>query len=313
MRILNPWLGVLLVTVACGGGAQQGPGAEEPSDLQSEPGMSGESGGSAGGDESAGEAAEPEVAAKISAKQGTVWLENRKVQLAFDLTLSRTSAPGGMQSGSWSVDEERSYELLEMDGGQVKKLRVTFGKRSAKPLLGVEDKFATAGKAYFITPEGGSFAAVTKAGEKAGAEEREILDEYAWVGKWPPLLGWLDGGKLAAGASREGNKKQARALLGDIPSVDHANTRLKVISKGTEDTGRKSLVLDVTADIAVVTGETRFDLALKGPARIDLATGTVAELALSGKVKPSGKIQNKKGTFDVTGKGDASLNRRITF
>ena len=136
-----------------------------------------------------------------------------------------------------------------------------------------------------------------------------MTSEYgAWVGEPSPLLSWLAGGKLAAGKKKTASPKQAEALLGALPGVDHQETKLTVESKGVTGT---QLGLDVHAVLKLSSNDTHFTLDLSGPASIDTKTGFVTALDLSGSVKASGTVQHKKkGTFDVTGKGTVKLTRK---
>lgn len=275
---------------ACGGGGSGGgsPGAKDPS--------------SAGGEEP-GAAPAP---AKAPAA-GTKALERRSASLTFDLTLKKGDAAGGMQAGSWSLEEERSLEVLGSEGSAVNKLKVAFGKREAKPLLGVELTAATAGHTYVLESKGGNLDITRPDGKEVSAAERDALRaEYDWVGGPSPIAKWLGEGGPASGKKLEGGPAETRALCGVLQGVDYETSKVSVVSKGKEGT---VVSLDVTASMTLVGGKTRFELTLKGPGKVDLATGLVKELTLAGPAKARGTLDHKKGTLDVTGKGEATLKR----
>lgn len=287
----------LALTQACGGGGAGGsgsgenPGAKDPTSVKE--------------DEAAAPAASPGKAPAA----GTKALEKRSASLTFDLTLKKGDTAGGMQAGSWSLEEERSLEVLASEGVAVNKLRVTFGKRESKPLLGVELTAATAGHSYVIDAKAGD-ADIQRADGKevSGAERDALMSEYAWVGGPSPLSKWLGEAGPAAGKKLEGGSEEARALLGVLAGVDYAGAKVSVTSKGKSGS---SLSLEVTAMVTLVSAQTRFDLTLTGPAKVDLQSGWVSELSLKGTAKASGKLQHKKGMLDVTGKGQAELSRSI--
>ena len=287
--------------VGCGGGGAghgsgSGKGAESAHD---------ESGGTADG--------KNEVAAKLKAPAaGAKWLEQRSASLDFELVLTKDKdkAAGGMQSGSWSLEEERSYEVLASGGGKIEKFRIVFGKREAKPLLGVEQTTATAGHAYVLDGKGGAPNVTRVDGKEASPDERDaLMSEYAWVGNGSPLMAWLKGGELADGASVSGGSAEARALLGALSGIDWENAKVSVTSHGRSGS---SLALDVSASVRLTSGQTWFDLDLKGPAKVDLDKAWVSELTLAGNVKAGGHLQYKKGLLTVTGTGSAKLARKIS-
>lgn len=289
------WVALCLgFVVGCGGGAGgAGGGAKDPSG-------GGESGG---GGEGTSEAAPPPKAPAA----GTKALEKRSAALTFDLTLKKGDAAGGMQAGSWSLEEERSLEVMASEGSSVNKLQIVFGKREAKPLLGVELTAATAGHTYVLESKGGNVDITRADGKEVTAAERDaLMSEYDWVGGPSPLGKWLGAGGPPAGKKLEGGSAETRALVGVLAGVDYASSKVSVTSKGKSG---DELGLDVTATLTLVGGKTRFDLTLTGPAKIDMKTGWVKQLALKGTAKASGTLEHKKGTLDVTGKGQAELNR----
>lgn len=293
---------------ACGGNA---PGAKSGDDATGE---SGEGGGE-GSAEAAGSGASS--AKNVTAPPvGTKALEERFVSLDFELVLSKgdDKTAGGMQSGSWSIREQRSYEALSTKGAAIDKLKIVFGDREAKALLGVEQNAVTAGKTYVLDATKGAIAVTTASGGAASGEERDALSaEYDWVGEPSPLLVWLRGGALKAGEKLEGGAKQARALLGVIPAAEPGKTTVTVTSRGKTDGARPTLGLDVEAKARIVSGETVFDVTFTGPAEVDLKTGWVAKLDLSANAKASGKVKHKKGPLNVSGKATGKLTREMTF
>jgi hypothetical protein len=300
---------IVFSAAACGGGGGNGKGASSGSD------ESGDNGGDNGGGEGSGEGDNGAAPVKVKApKVGTKALERRFVSLDFELTLTKDKAAGGMQAGSWSIEEERSYEVLGADDSAITKLSLAYGRREAKALLGVEETAATAAHSYVVESKGGSVSISPTKSKDIKTEEKEAVNsEYDWVGQPSPLLSWLENGEIASGKKREGGAAETRALLGAVPSSNPTTGKVKVTSKGRTKGDRPALALDVEAQVQIVSGETVFDLSLKGPARIDLETGWVADLDLSGEAKASGRLKHKKGMLDVSGTAKAVLKRSMSF
>ncbi len=241
---------------------------------------------------------------------GTTGHETRSISIEFKLTLMRGNAAAGVKSGSWSMKEDRSLEVLETGKTAVTKLSVTYGKRESKKLLGKLVDSVTSGKAYVVasggkvTTDDGSVA--------ASGESKAVARDYPGVGE-PSTLA-----RIVAGATKEGEKltssrAAARALLGEIEGVDHTNTSLELTYRGTGGGGRPTAKVDVKARLRLVIGKTVFDIELSGPARIDKKTGWVTGLELDGQIQASGQLEHTLGPLDVRGKGSAKLERHTKF
>jgi hypothetical protein len=219
-----------------------------------------------------------------------------------------------MQAGSWSIEEERGYEVLEADKSSVTKLSLVYGRRETKALLGVEETAATAAHSYTVASKGGEIEVTPTKAKDIKPEERDAVNaEYDWVGKPSPLLAWLDNGDLADGKKKDGGSTEARALLGIVPASDANASKVTVTSRGKAKGDRPALGIDVKAELKIVSGETVFDVSLEGPGKIDLETGWVSELSLKGSAKASGRLKHKKGMLDVSGTAKAVLERKLSF
>lgn len=238
-------------------------------------------------------------------------LEKRAFQMTFDLQLMRDGAPAGVQSGSWSISEERTLSARAVSGDAITKLEIIFGRRDAKPLLGLETPSLTENKTYLVTGSGGT-PAVARGDKPVPDGERDaVLFEYGWVGTPSPLVAMLRGAK--AGAALHPPVEARRALLGDVPGIDENEMDVQAVFKGTRGDGRPDAELAVTAKGPLKSGDMTFDLDLSGPALVDLATGWVTQLTLSGKVKAKGKVKVKKKKLDASGHGKMSITRSATF
>jgi hypothetical protein len=311
MTSSRTWVLVLSLAVAgCGGGSSSGGGTESPEGSSggeesgdgTAAGQPGGSGESAAGGSSAG-------AMQVDApKEGMLALESRTIEMQFDLTLLKDGSPAGMQSGSWSVYEERTLKVLGTGDDAIQKLELSYGRREAKALLGVEKPSLTAGKVY-VVESGGS---VKRSGKDApGGEKSAVEAEYGWVGSQSPLVGVIR--ELKPGASAEPPADARRALIGELPSVDHEQSKVEMKLVSVDTSGRKTAKLDVKLESELDNGDMSFTLALAGPAQVDLSTGLVKSLDLSGTVKAKGSVKHKKKPMEARGKGTIKIARKAEF
>ncbi len=310
---------IALVVSSCAVGCGSAPAAHTPAtsgaaaapDDGSPAAPSG--GDSSGSEASSGAASGGGTAASAGPRPTTTAqaLEKRAFKMQFDLELMRDGAPAGMQSGSWSISEERTLAARAVSGDAITKLELIFGRRDAAPLLGLEQPSVTENKTFLVEGSGAT-PSVTRAGKPAPDAERDaVLYEYGWVGAASPLVVMLRGAK--PGAVLHPPVEARKALLGDVPGIDEQAMDVQVVYKRTRSAGRPDAELAVTAKGPLVSGDMTFNLDLSGPATLDLATGWVTQLTLSGKVKAKGKVKHKKGKLDASGHGSMSITRAATF
>ena len=296
------WL-VALAALGCGSSQAGGPAASGAESSETSGG--GEESSSGEGASEGSPSAGPTAKAAAPA-EGTSALESRSIDMQFDLTLLSDGSPAGMQSGSWSIYEERTLKILGVKDSAIGKLQVAYGRREAKALLGVEKPSFTAGKTYVI--DNGSVSGTAGKGVPA-KEQSAVESEYGWVGGESPLVAAISG--QSVGAKIEPPAAARRALIGELPGIDHEQTKLEAVLKGVDGNTAK---LDVTMTSELDGGDMKFTLELSGPASVDLRTGWVKSLALSGKVKALGKIKHKKkGMLESNGKGTAKIERKAEF
>jgi len=297
---------------ACGGSS---PPAESPSNqAASESGASSSSESSddgAGGTDSSKPAVESSGGAQITT--GLQTLERRAASLDFDLNLSKKGAGSGVQHGEWSFAEERTLRVKKAKDNKILELEVVYGKWEAKALLGLTYEVPTNDKTYIISF--GDKLNIAHGNEKVSpAEEKAVSSEYGWVGSPSPLAQALADAKLKPETHLSSSPQISAALLGAIPGVDIAHAGVMATIKGVKAGPRKTATLEVAGSFSIKSKKTVFDIELKGPAEVDVATGWVQSMDLQGTANVSGQTEvPKKGTMDVEGKGKVTISRHSEF
>ena len=302
--------------IGCGGSAN--PAASPSSDGNSEGSSSSSSPTSATSETATKEtdsskAPSSNVALGGDVKTGLQTLERRSASLVFDLNLSKKGAGSGVQHGEWSFAEERTLRVKKAKDNKVLELEVVYGKWEAKPLLGLTYEDPTNDKTYIVSF--GDKLAITHGSEKVTpAEEKAVSAEYGWVGYPSPLTRALVDAKLAPETHLASSPQLSAALLGTIPGVDIAHAGIMATIKSIKDKPRKTATLEVAGSFSIKTKKTVFDIELKGPAEVDVATGWVQSMELQGTATVTGQTEvPKKGTMDVEGKGKVTISRHSEF
>jgi len=246
-------------------------------------------------------------------KTGLQTLERRTASLDFDLNLSKKGAGSGVQHGEWSFAEERTLRVKKAKNNKVLELEVVYGKWEAKPLLGLTYEDPTNDKTYIVAF--GDKLTITHGSDKVTpAEEKAVSTEYGWVGNPSALAKALIDAKFAPETHLSGSPQISAALLGTIPGVDIAHAGIMATIKNVKDKPRKTATLDVAGSFSIKSKKTVFDIELKGPAEVDVATGWVQSMDLQGTATVSGQTEvPKKGTMDVEGKGKFTIGRHSEF
>ncbi len=302
---------LVLAASACGGSANpaasaaSAPAADTPSSPQSESAPP-----AAGGDE-----AKPATASGGAADvaTGLRTLETRSASLEFDLNLSKNGAGAGVQHGSWSFSEERTLRVKKAKNNTILELEVVYGKWEARPLLGLTYEVPTDGKTYQV-----SFADklnIARGSEKVSpAEDKAVSSEYGWVGGPSPLRKALLDGKMVPEMHLTGSPQVSAALLGAIPGVNIAHASIMATFKSVKAQPRQTATLEVAGTFSIKSKKATFEIEIKGPAEVNVATGWVQSMDLPGTANITGQTDvPKKGAMDVEGKGKVTISRHSEF
>ena len=240
---------------------------------------------------------------------GLQTLEKRAASLDFDLNLSKHGQGSGIQHGEWSFSEDRTLRVKKAKDNKILELEVVYGKWEAKPLLGLTYEVPTDGKTYLLSLT--DKLNIVHGSEKASpAEEKAVSSEYGWVGNPSPLHKALIDAKLAPDSHLPTSAPISAALLGAIPGVDVAHAGIMVTIKSVKAQPRQTATLEVAGSFRISSKKTAFDIELKGPAEVDVATGWVQSMDLQGTATISGQTDvPKKGAMDVDGKGKFTISR----
>jgi hypothetical protein len=309
---------LLVIPIALSGmacGANANPPASAADTKAAEPAGEDQSSApaAAGGDEAKPAAASGSSSGAATIVTGLQTLEKRSAALNFDLNLSKKGTGSGIQHGEWSFSEERTLRVKKAKDNTIQELEVVYGKWEAKPLLGMTYEVPTDGKTYVL-----SFMnklSIARGSEKvSSAEENAVVSEYGWVGGPAPLHKALIDGKMVPDMHLPGSPQVSAALLGAIPGVDVAHASIMAAFKSVKAQPRQTATLEVAGSFSIKTKKTTFDIDLKGPADVDVATGWVQSMELQGTATISGQTEvPKKGTMDVEGKGKVTISRHSEF
>ncbi len=312
---LGKWLiiPIALSGMACGGNAN--PPASAADTKAADPAGEGQSAtpATAGGDEAKSAAAGGGSNSATTIVTGLQTLEKRSAALDFDLNLSKKGTGSGIQHGEWSFSEERTLRVKKAKDNTILELEVVYGGWEAKPLLGMTYEVPTDGKTYVLTFT--DKLSIARGSEKVSpAEEKAVVSEYGWVGGPSPLHKALIDGKMVPEMHLTGSPQVSAALLGAIPGVDVARAGIMATFKSVKAQPRQTATLEVAGSFSIKTKKTTFDIELKGPADVDVATGWVQSMELQGTATISGQTDvPKKGAMDVEGKGKVTISRHSEF
>lgn len=307
-------LTLALLLAACGGPKAGGPAKTGGDSPDSDSSGKGDTTSAAGTDASGpGDGAESTTdtatAPALPALESNKQLEEKRAMSArIKLVLTTADgSTGGMSDKSWSFSEDRRSGLEKTDKSAATQLNVLFGKRN-KSGLDSWTTLPTEGKGYVIRGKGSELAVLDNGKSEASAAEREIVvAEYGFVGRQNPLLAAVYQAK-EKGATESLSPEAYRWLLGHTPELQVGEVKLSYQGNAAHagrDTGK--LEIDLTGSMK--DGATSYDYELKGPGLVDLKTGYVVDLKLTGKVKVTGSMTLKGRKLTSTGDGEMTLTR----
>ncbi len=304
------WIGAATLWLAACGGTGPNQEAEVPSSGTDSPGESVAEEGAAEGSDSTNRTGKPQPP-----PVGTQNLDRRQLSMEFGLTLLRDDdVAAGVQTGTWSFEEERTHRVKAVGGNAVAELEVVYGKWEAKPLLGLVYEVPTDGKTYVVKAGDGD-PSVTRAKQEpmTSAELEAVMGEYGYVGGTPVTLKALGAVGEQPAKDLEVDSSFIRAIMGAIPGVNLDESEMTAKFVGIDDGSRKTAKLELTLTATLRSGETEFKFDLKGPAAIDMMTGWVNSVTLEGPLHPGGKVKVGKKVLNARGNGSVKFTRSATF
>ena len=300
-------MGIMTIGLVACGGAKANQDAADPSSNSADA----EDSSAKSDTEAAGETPRTKSGKELP-PVGTQNLDTRSLSMEFGLTLLSKGNAAGVQTGNWSFEEERTHRVKALGSNGVDELEVVYGKWDAKPLLGLVYEVPTDGKTYLIKA-GDDEASVTRSHDApmTSDELEAVLGEYGYVGELPPTLTAIDASEN--GSNVEVSPAFIRSIIGAIPGVKHDESEMTAKFLGIGADTRKAAKLELTLICTLRSGETSFELSLKGPAAVDVVTGWVDSVNLEGTLTPSGKVKVSGKMLDVRGKGTAKYTRSVSF
>jgi hypothetical protein len=292
----------LLVTAACGQGKDQPP---TPAKGVTTP--------------SAASVAPTKVAPPPTATgDGTVFVKRAPAvgdksedKVAMTMSMETTVDPDGKgtpQKATMekSETETRQEEVLAVKGEAVTKVKVTFVDKTATiKEEGKERKRASpvAGKTYVVEAKDGKLIVLLDGDRPAPPLQARVVKEaYETLGRVDPLYAGVPRRPLKPGDKVEELAKAMKEFM-LIRAKEMEVSSVSVVFQGAKgDEG----VFDVDVALAAVEKPMRFDMKLKGQARMSLTTGQPSSTILKGPLSV-GSTEGENAKLKINGAGSVEM------
>lgn len=205
-----------------------------------------------------------------------------------------------------SETETRQEEVLAVKGEAVTKVKVTFAEKTATiKEEGKERKRPSpvAGKTYVVEAKDGKVTVLLDGDRPAPAMQAKVVKEaYETLGKVDPLYAGVPGRPLKPGDKVE-ELAQAMKEVVLIRAKEMEVSSVSVIFQGAKD---GEGVFDVEVSLAAVEKPMRFDMKLKGQARMSLTTGQASSTILRGPLSV-GSTEGDGAKMKISGAGNVEM------
>jgi hypothetical protein len=202
--------------------------------------------------------------------------------------------------------ETRQEEVLGVQGEAVTKVKVTFVEKTATiKEEGKERKRPSpvAGKTYVVEAKDGKITVLLDGDRPAPAMQAKVVkDAYETLGKVDPLYAGVPRRPLKPGDKAEELAQAMKAFM-LIRAKDMEVSNVAVVFAGTKD-GEGTFDIEVT--LAAVEKPMRFDMKLKGQARMSLTTGQPSATILKGPLSV-GSTEGAGAKMKISGAGNVEM------
>ena len=202
--------------------------------------------------------------------------------------------------------ETRQEEVLAVQGEAVTKVKVTFVEKTANiKEEGKERKRSSpvAGKTYVVEAKDGKITVLLDGDRPAPAMQAKVVkDAYETLGKVDPLYAGVPRRPLKPGDKVEELAKAMKEFM-LIRAKDMEVSNVNVVFQGSKD---GEGVFDIEVTLAAVEKPMRFDMKLKGQARMSLTTGQPSATILKGPLSV-GSTEGDASKMKISGAGNVEM------
>jgi hypothetical protein len=254
----------------------------------------------------------------VAAGDGTVFVKRApavgdksedKVSMTMSMETSvDVDGSGKLQKATMekSETETRQEEVLAVNGEAVTKVKVTFVEKTATIKEDQKERkraSPVAGKTYVVEAKDGKLIVLLDGDRPAPAMQAKVVKEaYETLGKVDPLYAGVPRRPLKAGDKAEELAKAMKEFV-LIRAKEMEVSGVDVVFQGAKD---GEGVFDVEVSLAAVEKPLRFDMKLKGQARLSLATGQPSSTILKGPLSV-GSTEGEGAKMKISGAGNVEM------
>ncbi|MBI5481576.1 MAG: hypothetical protein HY906_22155 [Deltaproteobacteria bacterium] len=205
-----------------------------------------------------------------------------------------------------SESETRQEEVLAVKGEAATKVKVTFVEKTVTVKEeGKERKRPSpvAGKTYVVEAKDGKLVVLLDGDRPAPPMQAKVVKEaYETLGKVDPLYAGVPGRPLKPGDKVEELAKAMKEIM-LTRAKEMEVSSVNVVFKGVKD---GEGVFEVEVALAAVEKPMRFDMKLKGEARVSLTTGQPISTNLKGPMSV-GSTEGEGARMKISGTGSVEM------
>jgi hypothetical protein len=210
-----------------------------------------------------------------------------------------------------SETEARQEEVLAVSGEAVTKVKVTFSDKTATIKEDQKERkrpSPVAGKTYVVEAKDGKLIVLLDGDRPAPAMQAKVVKEaFELLGKVDPLYAGVPRRPLKPGDKVEELAKAMKEFV-LVRAKEMQVSNVSVVFQGAKD---GEGVFDVEVGLTAVEKPMRFDMKLKGQARMSLTTGQPSSTILKGPLSVgSTEAEGSKMKISGTGTVEMKMERK---
>jgi hypothetical protein len=251
------------------------------------------------------------VFAKRPPAVGDKWEDKVSMTMSMETSVDPDGSGKVQKATMEKVETEtRQEEVLAVQGEAVTKVKVVFVEKTASiKEEGKERKRPSpvAGKTYVVEAKDGKITVLLDGDRPAPAMQAKVVkDAYETLGKVDPLYAGVPRRPLKPGDKVEELAKAMKEFV-LIRAKEMEVSNVSVVFQGTKD---GEGVFDAEMSLAAVEKPMRFDMKLKGQARMGLTTGQPSATILKGPLSVGSTEGDAKMKISGAGNVEMKMERR---